>query len=217
MICASACERKTMDSQNGKGKRLSLSLPLLRTSRDHHRAGTLTLGNLISSLGEASFGWAIVLFSLLTFLPLPPGSSILTAIPLLVTTVQMMLGYPFVRLPGPMARMKLDQEKFRRTILRLRPITRRLERVLKPRHSVLFAPRNERLVGLLLFVISFALFLPVPFSGWFPAISMLIVGVGFVEQDGLVAAAGLVMGVLSVLLTVVLLVSISIGFEAMIH
>ncbi len=206
-----------MDSQPGRPKRLSLSLPLLRTSRDHHRAGTLTLGNLISSLGEASFGWALVLFSLLTLLPLPPGSSILTAIPLLVTTVQMMLGYPFVRLPGFLARMKVDQEKLRRKVLRLRPVTRRLERVLRRRHTILFERRNERAIGALLFVISFALFLPVPFSGWFPAASLLIVGVGFVEQDGLVAAVGLAFGVLSVVLTVTLLISISAGFEAILH
>lgn len=92
-------------------RRPSLSMPILRSSRSQHRAGTLTLGNLLSALGEASFGWAIVVFSLLTLLPMPPGSSLITVLPLLVTAGQMMLGYRHVRLPGPLSRLRLDPVK----------------------------------------------------------------------------------------------------------
>lgn len=205
-----------MPREDGKRRRPSLSLPILRTSRDQHLAGTLTLGNLLSALGEASFGWAIVVFSLLTLLPLPPGSSLITALPVLVTTSQMMFGYPHVKLPGRLARIRLDLVKLRRTVLRLRPVTRRLERVLTPRHTWLFSRRNERPLGLLLFVIAFALFLPVPLSGWFPAVSLFIVGVGLVERDGLVSLVGLVLGGVSVLLTAAILTSLVAGADAMI-
>lgn len=204
-----------MQRDDGIRRRTSLSMPILRTSRSQHRAGTLTLGNLLTALGETSFGWAIVVFALLTLLPLPPGSSLITALPLLVTTGQIVLGYPHVKLPGRLARLRLDPVKLRRTVLRLRPVTRRLERVLTPRYMPLFARRNERVLGLLLFVIAFALFLPVPFSGWFPAISLFIFGVGLVEQDGLVATIGLILGGASVLLTVTILVTLSAGAEAM--
>lgn len=206
-----------MPPENGQRRRPSLSLPILRISRSQHLAGTLTLGNLLSALGERSFGWAIVVFSLLTLLPLPPGSSLITALPLLLTTGQMMLGYTHVRLPGPLARSRLDPVKLRRTILRLRPVTRRLERILIPRYTLLFARRNERLLGLMLFVIAFALFLPVPFSGWFPAISLFVFGVGLVERDGLVATIGLGLGAASVLLTATILISLAAGAEAMIE
>lgn len=194
-----------MQRNDGEIRRPSLSLPILRTARRQHRAGTLTLGSLLSALGEASFGWAIVVFSLLTLLPLPPGSSLITALPLLVTTAQMMLGYPHVKLPGRLARLRIDPLKLRRTVLRLRPVTRRLERILVPRYKTLFSRRNERPLGLFMFmfmfVIAFALFLPVPLSGWFPAISLFIIGVGIVEKDGLVSSVGLVLGAASVLLT----------------
>ncbi|SHL92334.1 Uncharacterized conserved protein [Roseovarius litoreus] len=206
-----------MQRGDGRKRRPSLSLPILRTSRSQHLAGTLTLGNLLSELGEASFGWAIVVFSLLTLLPLPPGATLITALPLLVTTGQMMLGYPHVKLPGRLARLTIEQAKLRRTVLRLRPVTRRLERVLTPRYSALFARRNERPMGLLLFVIAFALFLPLPLSGWFPAISLFVVGVGLVERDGLISMLGLVLGVASVMLTAVILISIVIEADAMLH
>ncbi|HKL68682.1 exopolysaccharide biosynthesis protein [Salibaculum sp.] len=202
--------------QDDKPRRPSLSLPILRISRSQHDAGTLTVGTLLAALGEASFGWAIVVFSLLTFLPLPPGSSLITALPLLVITGQMIVGFPHVRLPRVLARKPLDPEKLRRAVLRLRPVTRRLERVLVPRYTLLFARRNERPLGLLLFVIAFALFLPVPFSGWFPALSLFIVGVGLVERDGLVCMIGLALGGASVLLTLSLLASFALGADAMI-
>ncbi|SIO54953.1 Uncharacterized conserved protein [Rhodovulum sp. ES.010] len=205
-----------MKREDGTRRRPSLSLPILRTSRSQHRAGTLTVGNLLTELGETSFGWAIVVFSLLTLLPLPPGSSLITALPLLVTTGQMALGYPHVKLPGRLARLRLDQSKLRRTVLGLRPVTRRLERVLTPRYALLFARRNDRVLGLALFVIAFALFLPVPLSGWFPAISLFVFGVGLVERDGLVAAIGLIFGGASVLLTAGILTSLAAGAEAMI-
>ncbi|WP_189682855.1 exopolysaccharide biosynthesis protein [Seohaeicola zhoushanensis] len=206
-----------MQRENGARRRPSLSLPILRTSRSQHRDGSLTLGNLLSALGERSFGWAIVVFSLITLLPLPPGSTLVTALPLLVTTCQMALGYRHVRLPGPLARLKLDPGKLRRTVLSLRPITRRLERILTPRYLPLFARRNERLLGAALFVVAFALFLPIPLSGWFPAISLFVFGVGHVERDGLVAILGLALGATSVLLTAVVLTSLAAGAEAMIH
>jgi len=206
-----------MHREDGSRRRPSLSLPILRTSRNQHRNGKLTLGNLLTELGETSFGWAIVVFSLLTLLPLPPGSSLITALPLLVTTGQIILGFPHVRLPGPLARLRLDPVKLRRTVLRLRPVTRRLERVLTPRYTLLFARRNERFLGVLLFVIAFALFLPVPFSGWFPAVSLFIFGVGLVERDGLVSMIGLAFGGASVLLTLAILMSLARGAEAMMH
>jgi hypothetical protein len=196
-------------------RRPSLSLPILRSSRHQHRNGTHTLGNLLSTLGETSFGWAIVVFSLVTLLPLPPGSTLLTALPLLVTTGQMMLGYPHVKLPQRLARLPLDPVTLRRTVLRLRPVTRRLERVLRPRYTFLFARHNERAVGLALFVIAFALFLPVPLSGWFPALSLFVFGVGLVERDGLVSGAGLLLGGASVLLTATIIVSVGLAAESM--
>ena len=206
-----------MQREDGKRRRPSLSLPILRTSRTQHRAGTLTLGNLLTELGETSFGWAIVVFSLLTLLPLPPGSTLITALPLMVTTGQMALGYPHVKLPAPLTRLRLDPVKLRRTVLRLRPVTRRLERVLTPRYTALFARCNERVLGAALFVIAFALFLPIPLSGWFPAISLFVFGVGLVEQDGLVASIGLALGGMSVLLTAAILTSLAAGAEAMMH
>jgi len=167
------------------------------------------LGDLFEGLGDKSYGWAIVVFSLVTLLPLPPGSSLITALPVLITTAQMALGFPHVRLPARLARYEIEPRKLRSTMLRLHPVTRRLERVLRSQLTWLYAPRYERLLGLSLFVVAFTLFLPVPFSGWFPAISLFISGVGLLERDGVVSLIGLVFGLLSVALTIFIVLSLA--------
>ena len=53
-------------------------------------------------------------------------------------------------------------------------------------------------------------------SGWCPAISLFVFGVGLVERDGLVATIGLGLGAASVLLTATILISLVVGAEAMI-
>ncbi|WP_420557907.1 exopolysaccharide biosynthesis protein [Roseovarius sp.] len=206
-----------MQREGKAARRPSLSLPILRASRRQHRVGELTLGALLSGLGETSFGWAVVVFSLVTLIPLPPGSTLITALPLLVTTGQMMAGYDHIRLPKRLAGLRIDPLKLRRAVLRLRPMTRKLERILVPRYTALFAPRNERPLGLLMFAIAFCLFLPLPLSGWFPALSLFIIGVGLVERDGLVSGLGLILGAASVFLTVLILFTIVEGAEAALH
>lgn len=188
-------------------------MPILRESRDQVRAGTLTVGSLLAALGDRSFGWALLVFSILTLLPLPPGSSLITALPLLLVSAQMMLGFPHVRLPAALARRPIAQEKLRRALLRLRPLTRRLERLLRPRLEALFRPAYERALGAALFAIAFALFLPVPLTGWFPALSLFIFGVGMVERDGLVAALGLGLGALACVLTLALVLAFATGAQ----
>jgi hypothetical protein len=208
--------KEIMIESHTKRRRASLSLPIIRTARGQHREGSLTLGGLLKALGETSFGWAIVLFSLVTLLPLPPGSSLITALPLLLTTGQMALGYPSVRLPGRLSGLKLDEPGLRRTVLRLSPITRRLERILDTRYESVFMDRQPQALGIVLFAISFALFLPVPLTGWFPAISLFVFGVGLLERDGLVAGIGLSLGMMSILLTAVMISSLAAAAETLV-
>lgn len=204
------------DRSHPPGRRPALLMPILRISREQERAGNLTLGSLFHGLGDRSFGWAIMVFALVTMLPLPPGSSLITALPVLVTTAQLALGYRYLRLPNRMARASIDRRKLRRAVHRLRPITRRLEAILRPRIGVLYRRRNEQLLGLALFITAFALFLPVPGSGWFPAIALFVSGVGLLERDGVVSLIGLALAALSVAVTLALIVSFAAGADALI-
>ena len=95
-------------------------------------------------------------------------------------------------------------------------MSRRIERIIKPRQLWVFSPKYERLTGLALVLVALALFLPLPLSGWFPAISLLVCSFGMVERDGLVVLLGLGLGAMSILITILVGVTVVLGAEAVI-
>jgi hypothetical protein len=180
-----------------------LSRRLVRAAGDRRRSGEgLAIGELIATLGDRSFGWAIMLFAVVNLMPIPPGSTMITAIPLVIVTGQMALGLPQLRLPGWITRREIGRKRFQKAVMRLRPLIRPIERVVRPRHVFLFTARNEQLLGMILVAISVALFVPIPLSAYLPAAALLVTGIGLVERDGLVTFAGVMLGVVSIAVTV---------------
>jgi hypothetical protein len=96
----------------------------------------------------------------------------------------------------------------------MKPILSRIERVVRPRRLSLFEARSERLIGGFLFLVSCALFLPIPFSGYFSAVSLFVAGIGLAERDGTVTLTGLGIGVFAILVTLTALSVIVIGVRA---
>lgn len=180
-----------------------LSRRLFRVAGERGAPGDLTLGEVISGLGDRSFGWLILLFSLINLMPWPPGSTLILGIPLVLVTGQMALGLRQVRLPSFITRRQVNRKTFQRVVLRLRPLIRPIERVVRPRHEYVFAPGPERALGVFLFCVAVALFLPIPLSAYGPAIALFVTGFGLVERDGLVTLAGAALGVVAIVVTAV--------------
>ncbi|WP_339948218.1 exopolysaccharide biosynthesis protein [uncultured Albimonas sp.] len=196
-----------MQASGGLG-RPSLVLSLLRAVNVRRGAQKITVGEILEALGERSFGWTMLLFAIVNMLPLPIGSTLLTAIPLIILSLQLTLGRRSVALPRRVMALQVSRQAFRRGVHRLRPVMRAVERVLKPRFPAPFAPGRERLLGALLLLISVTLFLPIPLSAWGPAISLLICAFGLIEQDGLVLLGGLAAGAISIAITVAVVLAI---------
>jgi hypothetical protein len=182
---------------------------LLKT-RDHANSSE-TIGELIDRLGETSFGWCLLIFSLLNLLPLPLGANMITSVPLILVALQMTAGMPGVRLPARVAAKPLPRVGLRRGVARLRPMFRILERMARPRFGFILDPRYRRLIGLAILALTFALFLPIPLSGWGPALSILVISFGLVERDGGIVLGGLALGVVSILIVVAVVFAIAFG------
>lgn len=176
---------------------------LFRAAGPRDDAGGRTLGEVIAGLGDRSFGWLILIFALANMIPLPPGSSLVLGLPLLIITAQMALGLRQVWLPGFVTRRRVDRKAFQRVVLRFGPLIRRVERLARPRHQWLFAPGPERALGLFLLCLAFALFVPIPFSAYGEAAALFVIGFGLAERDGLVALAGVGLGVVAIIVSVI--------------
>ena len=195
-------------------RRRTMSWALLRAINGRHDGGCVSIGGFLAELGDRSFGWSILLFSIINLLPMPFGSTMITAIPVILITAQMALGFSHIRLPGFINRRPISRAGLRRVVIRLRPMVRPIERIIRPRYVWLFQPNAERLMGLLLLAVAIALFLPLPLSGWIPAFALFVSAFGLVERDGLVTMIGLGFGVASIVITIVVAVSLAAGAAA---
>jgi hypothetical protein len=201
----------------GNPFRRRLSRRLVRAARGPRREPDMTVGELVASLGDRSFGWCIVIFALVNLLPLPPGTSMLTAIPLILVTGQMALGLRQLWLPALLMRRAITRRRFQRQVLWLGPVIRPIERLVRPRHLYVFAPRAERLLGALLFAVALALSVPIPLSAYLPAAALFVAGIGLVERDGLVALGGAALGAVAIAVTVTVVALVVAGADAAAH
>lgn len=192
-------------------RKRTLSRVLHRAIGQRRKASMVTVGTIVSGLGDRSFGWLLLIFTLVNLMPLPYGATLVTALPLLGLSAQMVLGRQHVWLPERLTQRSLSTETIQRTVIRLRPLMRPLERFLRRRHEWVFTGTRERWLGAWLFLVSFALFLPLPLSGWVPALAVFVMAVGLIERDGAVTLAGAVLGACGVVLTVVVVVSLLLG------
>jgi hypothetical protein len=182
-------------------RKMSRSILLAAKRGGGGQVERVTIGELLSDLGDRSFGWCLIVFGIVSLLPLPIGSNMLTALPLIWIAGQMAAGYRHVHLPRFMTEHALKRQTVRTTVHRLRFILRPLERIAHPRRGEMFSPTREKVLGVALLVFSLALFLPIPLSGYGPALSIFIIALGLVERDGLVVQIGLAAGVLSLVVT----------------
>jgi hypothetical protein len=193
-----------------------MSWTLLKAAKRRPEEQALCVGAVLSKLGDRSFAWAALFFGLLNLIPAPPGSTLLLAPPLLFITGQMALGARYLTLPDFFTRRRVPTESIRKAVIRMRPLFRFIERLLKPRHFWLFTARNERAIGVALFVVSVALLTPLPLTGAFPAWAIVITSLGLLERDGIATLVGLGVGAASVAVTVVVVGAVVAGVETLI-
>lgn len=160
-------------------------------------AGSVTLAEVLTAVGERSFGALLVILAIPNMVAgLIPGLSIVLGLPLLLVSLQLVVGAERPWLPRRLARLEIRRSDLRRMLERTRPAVRRLERALQPRLEFLTSPWAERLIGLGCLALSVLVFLPVPFANLVPAAGIMLFGFSMLERDGLMALAA--MGIVGV-------------------
>lgn len=164
----------------------------------------VTMGNIRDALGTRSFAALLVLFAAFNLLPLPPGTSAVLGVPLLIVSAQMMFGSKRVWLPGFVSEKSLSAEQFRAIMERVIPRLKQLECYVKPRYWPFWRRRGDRVIGVVAFLLAVVVTLPIPLGNWLPAFSTALLGLALSERDGILLAVGSAVGVAA--LSVVMLV-----------
>lgn len=165
-----------------------LSDILKRLGQNHNP--NLTLGDIVRELGERGFGALILLLAAPNLIPLPPGSSFVFGVPLVFITAQLMIKQDKVWLPRRLVGMKVGGGRLPYLLDRLVPYVVKVEKLLKPRGTLLTSSYGERLAGLAGLLCAIVLLLPIPGANMAPAFALCCFALGLIEQDEVAMAGG---------------------------
>ena len=158
-----------------------------------------TIGELADSLGERAFGALMFIFAVPNAIPMPPGTSAILGLPLVILTWQVLMGRQTLWLPRMVRQRRISKEMLHTFVTKVTPVMAKLERVLKPRLGIVVtSDLAERLIGLVAFPLALILFLPIPFGNIPPALAIACLALGLAERDGLAVLVGYVFSAASV-------------------
>jgi hypothetical protein len=154
--------------------------------------GPLTLGELVDRLGRDGIGLLAVVLSVPFLQPIPlAGLGTPVGIVLAAAGIQLALGHERMPLPAFAARRRLEAGVVDRVLTAAEKVLGTLERFTRPRWQS--AAHMPRALGAAMFVLGviFAIPIFVPFGNPLTAASMVALGLALLEEDGLLAIAGL--------------------------
>lgn len=176
-----------------------------RLERWFRTPGPKTVGSLTEFFQEKSFAVLFVLLLAVSALPLPTGgvTHVFELIAMLLA-LQLVAGRKTVWLPERWRRRELATE---RSSERLLGVIRWLERHSRPRLGFLLTHRlSSVFFGALVFVLTLSAFLAPPFTGLdtLPSLGVVLLSLGVLLDDSLLALVGVIVGAIGALLVVIL-------------
>ncbi len=164
---------------------------VLRSALDVDADGFVTVGEIMERVAERSFGLLLFVVALPTLVPiLPPGASSVVGVLYISLSLQMLMGLKQPWMPARIRRYRLSPKVVASLQKRGVALMEKLERVSRPRWSFASHPLALRALALPVLAMGLILLLPVPFMNTAPAFSILIIGLGLLNRDGLMIIIG---------------------------
>jgi hypothetical protein len=162
---------------------------------DEAPKGKVNLDWFLGHLQKRAFG---LLLLVLAIAILVPGLGIVASVAILFPAVEMMLGRDRPTLPRFLTKRAFATERFTKSAARALPVLRAVERISRSRwHPPLEA--TKRAVGLLVLLLSISGIWPLPLINVLPAVTIALLAIAYLQEDGLLLAAAFAIGILSLL------------------
>lgn len=161
----------------------------------------MSLGDIVSAVGDRGFGILFVLLSLPSALPVPaPGYSTPFGIVLFLLSLQLLAGRSVPWIPEWASRKIIRRSTADKMISGTASFFSFVERFIRPRMPMLLGRTATKGYCFLLLLMSGLMILPIPLTNTLPAMVIFCVGVAMTERDGLALLAALFFGIAAVLL-----------------
>lgn len=154
-----------------------------------------TVEQIVSSIGNTSFGASLMFFSIPEVIPIPiPAISALVVLPTAVISTQMVAGKRQIRLPKFLLKRTVPRKAVAVAIKAILPFLEKAEKRMKRRWEWATNPLAQRLLGIFIFLLALSIAFPIPGFNMPQAVAIFIIALGLVEKDGLVVIAGVLIG-----------------------
>jgi hypothetical protein len=158
--------------------------------------GPLTVAEIRQALGDRSFATLLLLFAVVNLIPiLPPGSTAILGLPLVLVSAQMVWGSETVWLPKRLLDVSLSDSQFRALCDKIIPWLIKIEKYIRPRYWPFWPKQGERIVGSICLILSIVVTLPILFGNWLPAFSIAVLCLALTERDGAMFGFGIAAGI----------------------
>lgn len=164
-----------------------------------------SLGDILKLFGDRGTAFILFLVALPAALPVPAiGLSIVIALPLLFLTFQQMVGKKIIWLPEELKEKEFKTESLVSVIDKAIPITQTIEIFLRPRLSFLTDTFSTCIIGMMGFIMSLSVLVPLPLTNTVPSMGIAFMAMGILMRDGLAVIFGALIGLGWVLMLVAL-------------
>lgn len=161
--------------------RLSQALHELANDKSRDR---VSIGDLLQLMHHRAIAALMFIFAAPNLLPTIPGFSTLFSLPLMVLSLQLAFSMkPW--LPKALTKRSFSQKQVRAVVKKINPWLLEAEKFIKPRAVFLVNQPFAFLAGITCLLMSFIIFLPIPFGNLLPAVSICLFALGVLGRDGL--------------------------------
>ncbi len=150
----------------------------------------LYLGELVNAFGERGFGALMVFFGLINAIASPiPGSTTILGAPMLLICLQLLIRRDQLWMPRWALNSSLPRENYRSTIAKVRKPLLFVEKLSRPRFSIMSSEVAEVLIGLVTTLLTVIVMLPIFGGNLFPSLFVALFGFGLMQRDGALIGA----------------------------
>jgi hypothetical protein len=164
---------------------------------DRAQGTHVTVGWLMSELGDRSFGLTLLVMAIIALMP---GASSVVGVLIAWPAIQLILGHEQAVLPRLLARREIRVDRLARLIAVVAPRLAWVEKLIRPRSPTLFET-TRRMTGAAILLLGLSLLLPVPFTHVAPALVIMMLALAYLEEDGLALLLALVAALCSLTMT----------------
>lgn len=163
--------------------------------------GITKISELIADFHENGLVLTMLFFAIPVAIPLPypPGFTTLMGLPLIILSIQMLLGLRQIFLPARINNYQISNMTLIKVSKKFVPIITVVEKYLKPRFNFSNSIYCEQFVGLVSLFCSIAVAVPLPLTNAIPALGIAVMTLGLLNRDGLIILLGFFISIIGLI------------------